>query len=84
MEENKNNDWVIKITNLCKEYKLFPRKKDRIIETIFPSIKRHGIFKAVDNLNLELGKGEVLGILGKNGARKINFTENDYRSSKSN
>nr|MCR5186896.1 ATP-binding cassette domain-containing protein [Clostridia bacterium] len=30
----------------------------------------HSTFTALDNLNLELRKGEVLGILGKNGAGK--------------
>ena len=70
MKKQSQNDNVITITNLTKEYKMFARKRDRLIETIFPSINRHGVFKAMDNLNLELKKGEVLGILGKNGAGK--------------
>lgn len=61
---------VIKITNLTKEYKMFARKKDRFTETIFPFINKHSTFKAMDNLNLEVEKGEVLGVLGKNGAGK--------------
>jgi len=61
---------VVKISNLVKEYKMFVRKKDRLIETVVPGIKRHGTFRAIDNLNLEIKKGEVLGILGKNGAGK--------------
>lgn len=61
---------VITITDLNKEYKMFARKKDRLLETIFPWYKRHGVFKAMNNLNLELKKGEVLGILGRNGAGK--------------
>ena len=40
MEENKQPETVISIKNLTKEYKMYPRKKDRLIETIFPSIKR--------------------------------------------
>lgn len=60
----------IVIKDLEKDYKVYVRKKDRLIETIFPFIKRHGIFKALTNLNLEVKKGEVLGILGKNGAGK--------------
>ena len=70
MEENKQPETVISIKNLTKEYKMYPRKKDRLIETIFPSIKRHSTFKALDDLNLEIKKGEILGILGKNGAGK--------------
>ena len=37
---------------------------------LYSRIKRHRTFKAIDNLNLEIRKGEVLGILGKNGAGK--------------
>ena len=67
----KNNDIVVEIENLNKEYKMYKRKSDRVVETLFPFIKnRHGKFKAMNNLNLELRKGEVLGILGKNGAGK--------------
>jgi len=63
------NDNVITITDLNKEYKMYLRKQDRLLETIFPWLKRHTVFKAMSNINLELKKGEVLGILGKNGAR---------------
>jgi ABC-type polysaccharide/polyol phosphate transport system ATPase subunit len=65
-----NTDVVLKIEGLCKGYKMFTRKKDRILETIFPWIQRHGMFEAMKDFNLELRKGEVLGVLGKNGAGK--------------
>ena len=65
-----NNNTVIKIENLNKEYKMFARKKDRILETIIPNYTNHGVFKALDDFSLELKKGEVLGVLGKNGAGK--------------
>lgn len=61
---------VIKITNLVKEYKMFTSKKDRLFEAVVPGYEKHSTFRALDNLNLELNKGEVLGILGKNGAGK--------------
>ncbi len=61
---------VISIKNLNKEYKMYSRKLNRLIESIFPSVHRHGTFKAIDDLNLDVYKGEVLGILGKNGAGK--------------
>lgn len=62
---------MIEISNLTKEYKMYARKKDRMMETIFPFVNdKHGVFKAMDNLNLEVKKGEVLGVLGKNGAGK--------------
>ena len=65
-----NNDIVLKITNLNKDYKMFARKRDRLLETLFPGIQRHGVFSAMHDFNLEVKKGEVLGILGKNGAGK--------------
>lgn len=64
------DDVVIEIKDLVKDYKMFRRKQDRLVEVICPFIKRHSNFRAMDNLNLEIRKGEVLGILGKNGAGK--------------
>lgn len=65
------NETMIKITDLVKEYKMYARKKDRIMEAVFPKVNnRHGVFKAMDHVDLELKKGEILGILGKNGAGK--------------
>ena len=65
-----SNDVVIKIEHLYKNYKMFARKKDRLLETILPKYQKHGEFSAIEDLNLEIKKGEVLGILGKNGAGK--------------
>ena len=64
------NDVAIKIEHLYKNYKMFARKKDRLFESIFPMYQKHGEFSAIRDLNIEIKKGEVLGILGKNGAGK--------------
>ena len=70
VEDKKQSDIVVKIEKLCKNYKMFDRKADRLIEAVIPKIERHKVFKALDGLDLEVRKGEVLGILGKNGAGK--------------
>ena len=67
---NNEKETIIEIKDLVKDYKMFSKKQDRLIETIFPMINRHSNFRAMNNLNLEIKKGEVLGILGKNGAGK--------------
>lgn len=67
MEDNEN---VIEIQGLIKEYKMFNKKRDRLLEALFPFYQKHQVFKATNNLNLKIKKGEVVGILGKNGAGK--------------
>lgn len=69
-QNNNDNNVVVKIKNLSKSYKMFARKKDRLMETVIPGYQRHGMFNALDDFSLEIRKGEILGILGKNGAGK--------------
>lgn len=61
---------IIEIKDLVKDYKMFRRKQDRLIEVICPAWKRHSNFRAMNQLSLTIKKGEVVGILGKNGAGK--------------
>lgn len=65
-----NSENVIEIQGLVKEYKMFNKKRDRLLEALFPFYHKHQVFKATDNLDLQIKKGEVVGILGKNGAGK--------------
>ena len=70
MSEKEQNNIVIEINDLVKKYKMYNRKQDRLIETIFPKLNKHTDFTAINHLNLEIKKGEVVGLLGKNGAGK--------------
>ena len=68
MEEKQEN--VLEIKDLCKKYKMYHSKKDRLFEILLPKYQKHTTFTALEGFNLELKKGEILGILGRNGAGK--------------
>ena len=62
---------AISIKNVSKYYKLYNNPKDRLKEALSRKGKLyHKKFYATKNLNLEIKKGEILGIVGKNGSGK--------------
>ena len=65
-----NYDIAIEIKDLCKNYKMYNRKRDRLLEVMIPWLKIHKDFSAIKDLNKKIKKGELVGILGKNGAGK--------------
>lgn len=69
-EKPKNSDNIIEIEKLCKKYKMYKHKKDRLFEIILPKYEKHTTFTAMEDFDLTLKKGEILGILGRNGAGK--------------
>ncbi len=65
------NDIVIKVQNLTKIYHLYDKPQDRLKEALNPFKKSyHHDFFAMDDVSLEIKKGETVGIIGKNGAGK--------------
>ncbi len=65
------NDIVISSKNLTKVYKLYKNPKDRLKEAFSLSGKiYHKDFFALKDINLEIKRGEVIGIVGKNGSGK--------------
>ena len=72
MEENRTNqEPMIRAVNLCKDYKLYDNKKQRLKEGLFPSKKNPPrIHSALRDFNLEVRKGETIGIIGVNGSGK--------------
>lgn len=62
---------VIKIENVSKVYSIYSSPSDRVKEAFDPSRKKyHTEFHALKNIDLEINKGDVVGIIGRNGAGK--------------
>jgi lipopolysaccharide transport system ATP-binding protein len=65
------SDISVKLDNISKFYKLYNSPKDRLKEALHPFKKKlHKKFYALQNINLEIKRGEILGIVGKNGSGK--------------
>jgi ABC-type polysaccharide/polyol phosphate transport system ATPase subunit len=63
---------TIEIRNLGKKY-IISHEKEAMVRHIFPrllGIKKYEEFWALQDINLEINKGECLGIIGRNGAGK--------------
>lgn len=63
---------VIKVNNLTKIYKIYGDSKDRFKEALDlrKSKVRHKDYYALKNVSFEVGKGEIIGIIGRNGSGK--------------
>jgi lipopolysaccharide transport system ATP-binding protein len=66
-----NNSIAVRLENISKCYKLYKSPKDRLREALHPFRKRyHRNFYALRDINLNVRKGEGLGIIGRNGSGK--------------
>jgi len=61
----------ILLDNVSKYYKLYKHPKDRFKEALSLTGKKyHKKFYATKNLDLQINKGEIIGIVGRNGSGK--------------
>lgn len=63
-------DSVIEIKNISKIYNLYNKPSDRLKEALFARQSRHTEFVALNDVSFNVNKGEILGIIGKNGSGK--------------
>jgi ABC-type polysaccharide/polyol phosphate transport system ATPase subunit len=65
------NNLAIKTINLTKCYQLYDKPTDRLKEAVHPWGKKyHHDFFALNDINIEIEKGDIVGIIGKNGSGK--------------
>lgn len=65
-----SSDAVIRLDQVTKQYKLFERPLDRLLDMLPFGKPRAQIFTALDNVSLSVIKGDVVGVVGQNGAGK--------------
>ena len=63
-------DSVIEIKNISKIYNVYNKPSDRLKEALFSRKSRHTEFAALNDVSFNVNKGEILGIIGKNGSGK--------------
>ncbi|WP_121970016.1 ABC transporter ATP-binding protein [Leptolyngbya sp. BC1307] len=61
---------AISLTNVSKVFKRYHHPVDRLKEILLPGKQRAEEFWALRDINLEIPKGETIGIIGRNGSGK--------------
>ena len=65
-----SEDIAISLQNVSKCFKRYARPVDRLKEILLPGTSRTSEFWALKDINLEIEKGQTVGIVGRNGSGK--------------
>ncbi|MDY6899720.1 MAG: ABC transporter ATP-binding protein [Cyanobacteriota bacterium] len=65
-----SEDITISLKNVSKCFKRYARPVDRLKEILLPSTSRTSEFWALKDINLDIEKGQTVGIVGRNGSGK--------------
>lgn len=69
-----DNSKLIEVNKISKVYKIYEKPTDRIKEVFHPLRKKlHRDFMALNDISFSVGKGETVGVLGKNGSGNLLF-----------
>ena len=67
----KMTETVIEINHLTKKYDMYKKPSDRLKEALSPTRKTyHEVFYALNDVNVKVEKGEMIGFIGENGSGK--------------
>lgn len=65
------NEIIVKLENISKHYRMYKQNLHQAIEALCPvNITLHKKFTALQDINLEIRRGDSIGIVGRNGSGK--------------
>jgi lipopolysaccharide transport system ATP-binding protein len=66
-----SSDWVVKIHDVSKAYTVYEKPEDRLKQMLWRQHRKYyKEFWALRDINLDIYRGETLGIIGRNGSGK--------------
>jgi lipopolysaccharide transport system ATP-binding protein len=66
-----SSDVAIRLTGITKDFAIYAKPEHRLVELMsFGRLSRHRSFRALNDVSLEVRRGETVGIVGRNGCGK--------------
>jgi lipopolysaccharide transport system ATP-binding protein len=70
-----SSDITLRAENLSKAYHIWRKPEDRLKQMLMPWRRYYSEYWALRDLNIEIARGEAVGIVGRNGAGKSTFLQ---------